>query len=88
MRVKDRVRSERIVKNVRFRIQEQIDYFGGVLPERHAIAWGGFLAALLEEGILVHQHYIELTNMLPEIPEPNPIADVFIFEPDNPLLRN
>ena len=87
MFVKDLARSQRILDNVRFRIQEQIDYFGGVLSERHAIAWGGFLAALLEEGILDYPHYIELTDMLPKIPEPNPIADVFIFEPDNSLLR-
>lgn len=87
MVVKDMPRSERILKNVRFRIQEQTDHFGGVLPERHAIAWGGFLAALLEEGILDHRHYGELVDMLPQVPEPDPIADIFIFEPNNPLLR-
>ena len=86
MFVKDLAKSERILKNVRFRIQEQISYFGS-LPERHTLAWAGYLAALHEEGLLDYPHYIELTNLLPEIPEPNPIADVFIFEPDNPLLR-
>lgn len=87
MFVKDLAKSERILGNIRYRIQEQIDHFGGVLPERHAIAWAGYLAALFEEGLLDYPHYVELTDMLPEIPAPNPIADVFIFEPDNPLLN-
>ncbi len=87
MLVNDSSRSERILREVRYRINEQIAYFGGVLPERHAIAWGGFLAALLEEGILDYLHYGELVDILPKVPEPDPVADIFIFEPDNPLLR-
>lgn len=87
MRDIDLVRSERIFENIDFRIQEQIDYFDGVLPERHAIAWGGYLAALFEEGLLERKRYRELTQLLPPIASPNPIRDVFIFEPKNPLLN-
>ena len=87
MFVKDMANSERIRKGLRYRIQEQINYFGGVLPERHAIAWGGFLAGIFEEGILDVRHYDELVDMLPEISNPDPIRDIFIFEPDNPLLN-
>ena len=86
MLVNDPANSERVRKNLHHRIQQQIDYFG-VLPERHAIAWTGFLAALSEEGLLDHPHYVELTDMLPEVSAPNPIRDIFIFEPDNPLLN-
>ncbi len=77
----DPVRSEEITKDVRNRIQEQITYFGGALSERHAIAWGGYLAGLWEKGLLVYADYCELVDMLPEVSAPDPIADIFIFEP-------
>lgn len=87
MAVRDLAESDRIFANVHFRIQEQIDHFGGTLPERHAIAWAGFLAALSEEGLLAQQHYASLMDMLPEISAPNPVRDLFVFEPNNPLLN-
>ncbi len=73
--------SERIRKGLHHRIQQQIEYFNGVLPERHAIAWGGFLAGLFEEGILDVKHYTELDRMLPQVDAPDPVRDIFIFEP-------
>ncbi len=87
MFVKDMVNSERIRNSLRNHIQEQIDYFGGMLPERHAIAWGGYLAGQFIEGLLDVHHYTELTHMLPKVSGPDPVADLFIFEPDNPLLN-
>ena len=87
MFVKDKANSERIRNSLRNHIQEQIDYFGGELPERHAIAWGGCLAGLFIEGLLDVHHYNELVHMLPKVSEPDPVADLFIFEPDNPLLK-
>ena len=35
------------------RIQSEISHFGGALPERVALVWGGYLAGLLEWGLLV-----------------------------------
>lgn len=77
----DPVRSNEITQNVSYRIQEQIDYFGGVLPERYAIAWGGYLAALWEKGMLTLDDYRSMVHLLPDVPAPDPIADIFIFEP-------
>lgn len=37
---------------IRLRIQDESIHFGGGIPERVAIAWGGYLAALLEWGLL------------------------------------
>ena len=87
LQVKDPARSERIRKDVQYRIEEQIAYFGGKLPDRHTLAWAGYLAALLEEGLLDFVHYKELRHLLPPIEDPNPVSDIFIFEPDNPLLK-
>ena len=81
MSAKDLARSERVRKGLQHRIQQQIDYFSGTLPERHAIAWAGFLAGIFEEGVLDYRHYDELMDMLPKISAPDPIADIFIFEP-------
>ena len=81
MSTNDMANSERVRKGLHHRIQQQIDYFGGVLPERHTIAWAGFLAGVFEEGVLDYRHYSELVDMLPKISAPDPIADIFIFEP-------
>ncbi len=75
------VRSAEITQNVSYRIQEQIDYFGGVLPERYAIAWGGYLAALWEKGMLILDEYQSMIHLLPDVSAPDPVADIFIFEP-------
>lgn len=83
----DRERSAQIRDNLKQRIEEQITYFGGEMPERHTIAWRGYLAALFEAGILDYRHYTELTHLMPKIKDPNPIPDLFDFEPDNPLLH-
>ena len=77
----DPVRSKEITENVSYRIQEQIDHFKGVLPERYAIAWDGYLAALWENGLLTFDDYRSMGRLLPKIAAPDPIADIFIFEP-------
>lgn len=83
----DPIKSQEITKDLRQRIQEQIDYFGRTLPERHAIAWSGYLAALWEKGLLTYDDYDALDNMLPEV-DPAPIRDIFIFEPESTLSTN
>ena len=77
----DPCRSQEITKDVRYRIEEQISHFGGVLPERHAIGWGGYLAALWKKGLLTYSDYDTLANLLPDVIAPDPIKDIFIFEP-------
>ena len=41
-----------IVAEMSHRIQVDIDYFGGAMPERTAVAWRGYLAAMLEWNLI------------------------------------
>ena len=59
------------------RIQQEIKHFGGVLPERVAILWSGYLAALLEWNLISVGEHAEATDMLPEIPD-NPVMAIFL----------
>jgi hypothetical protein len=62
---------------IRLRIQEEGIHFGGVMPERVAIAWSGYLAALLEWGMLTPGEHQELMEMLPAVPD-NPVIAIFL----------
>lgn len=59
------------------RIQREAAHFGGVLPERVAIAWDGYLAALLEWNLISVSDHAEASRMLPEIPD-NPVMAIFL----------
>lgn len=66
---------------LRSRIQEDIDHFGGQLPERYALVWNGYLAALIEWSMIsVHEHEL-LTGMLPKV-ENNPVITILIGRPN------
>jgi hypothetical protein len=59
------------------RIRRDLDHFNGNLPERSALVWHGYLAALIEWGLIspgVHGH---LTAMLPLLPD-NPAVDILL----------
>jgi hypothetical protein len=57
------------------RIQKDIDFFEGNLPERFAIAWSGYLASLIEWGLISIQDHYQLIQMLPFI-EDNPATAI------------
>jgi len=59
------------------RIQREITHFGGVLPERVAIAWDGYIAGLLEWSLITPSEHSKLSDMLPEIPD-NPVMAIFL----------
>jgi hypothetical protein len=59
------------------RIQREIAHFEGVLPERVAIAWDGYLAALLEWNLITPTEHQEVAGMLPDIPN-NPVMAIFL----------
>ena len=65
------------VDELRTRIQNEFIYFGGALPERVALVWSGYLAALLEWGLITPSEHKEVTDMLPEIPD-NPVMAIFL----------
>ena len=49
------------------RIRADLAHFRGALPERHAIAWRAYLAALLEWQVLELAAYDRLVALLPEV---------------------
>jgi hypothetical protein len=63
------------------RIQRDVKHFGGRLPERFALVWDGYIAALLEWGLISVADHARLADMLPEIPD-SPIIAVFLGRPD------
>jgi hypothetical protein len=59
------------------RIRSEIDYFKGSLPERVAIVWDGYLAALIEWGLITPAEHKALSDMLPDVPD-NPVMAIFL----------
>jgi hypothetical protein len=47
------------------RIKAAVAHFGGALPKDDALAWDGYLAALLEWGLISVSDHETLSNMLP-----------------------
>ena len=68
---------EEIAKEIKSRINTDAKVLDGNLPERFALAWHGYLAALLEWQIIGIPQYDELFEILPEIDDPNPITTIF-----------
>lgn len=66
--------NQEIASEIRNRIQSDIDHFDGKLPERFAIAWRSYLAALLEWGVLDVQQYDALIEMLPSVSDDPAVA--------------
>lgn len=69
--------SKPTLEEIKDRIQQEITYFEGVLPERVAIAWDGYLAALLEWNLISPTDHQVAAGMLPEIPD-NPVIAIFL----------
>jgi hypothetical protein len=65
------------VEGVRLRIEKEFEHFGGSLPERVAIAWDGYLAALIEWGLISASDHQRLSAMLPKV-EDNPVVATFL----------
>jgi hypothetical protein len=51
------------------RIRADLTHFQQALPEKHAIAWRAYLAALLEWQVLELAAYDRLIARLPEVPD-------------------
>jgi hypothetical protein len=66
---------------LRTRIQRDIDHFGGALPERHALVSDGYLAALVEWGLLSASDHFTLQAMLLRC-EDNPVVSILLGRPD------
>jgi hypothetical protein len=56
-----------IYKELVDRIQADIDHFAGNLPERTAISWHGYLAAMIEWQLISVADYRSLLRLIPAI---------------------
>jgi hypothetical protein len=69
--------AEEIGKDTKGRILADLKYFNNNMPERYSIAWGGYIASLYEWSFITQEYFAQLVALLPEISEPNPIAEIF-----------
>lgn len=65
------------LEELKERIARETNHFGGVLPERVAIAWDGYLAALIEWGLISPADHKLLSGLLPEIVD-NPVMAMLL----------
>ena len=63
-----------IVAEMSHRIQADIDYFGGAMPDRTAVAWRGYLAAMLEWNLIPVSQYDQLLAKIPEVRDDPAVA--------------
>ena len=59
--------SNAIAAEISYRIQADAIHFGGALPEKYAIAWRGYLAALLEWNLISSLQYETLLAHIPPV---------------------
>jgi hypothetical protein len=64
-----------------YRVKEEIRYFEGALPRPVAIVWAGYVAGLLDSGLITHSSYTQLRSLLPVI-EDDPIPHILSQQRD------
>jgi hypothetical protein len=63
-----------IAAELMHRIDADIEHFAGALPERAAIAWRGYLAAVLEWNVITIEQYDSLVARVPPVEDDPAIA--------------
>jgi hypothetical protein len=66
--------SRDVVAELSYRIQSDIDHFGGVMPETTAISWRGYLAAMLEWNLIPVAAYDQFLTRIPAVKDDPAIA--------------
>ena len=74
--------SRQMFEETRDRIQAEAKHFGGTMPERTAIAWSGYIAALLERDHISPADHAKLNDILPFI-EDDPVLYIFLGRHDD-----
>jgi hypothetical protein len=69
--------AEEVASELSYRIEIEIQAFGGEIPERYSLAWHGYLCGIFEWGIIDLQGYQQLIKLLPSVKSPNPIETIF-----------
>ena len=68
--------AEEIAEELAERIREDLAFYQGAMPDRAAVSWSGYIAGLLEWGLLTVGLYRDLHALLPNIPD-DPVVDIF-----------
>ncbi|MEA2758067.1 MAG: hypothetical protein QOH65_680 [Methylobacteriaceae bacterium] len=68
-------------EELRSRLGVDVAHYKGQLPERVALVWYGYIAALFEWSLISLPEYDQLIAMLPQIPE-NPVVPIFLGRGD------
>ena len=71
------MKKELLFNEIKNRIQDEINYYNGILPEIVIGCWNGYIAALIEWDLITINQHQELFNLLPEIPN-NPAVQILI----------
>jgi hypothetical protein len=71
--------AESVIQELRTRIKDDIARSRGRLPERQAIYWHAYLAALLEWSV-IYAGFHQLIDLLPEL-EDDPVRDILLGRP-------
>lgn len=66
--------SRDVVTELSYRIQADIDHFGGNMPEITAVSWRGYLAAMLEWNLIPVAAYDELLARIPAVKDDPAVA--------------
>ena len=66
-----------IAVELKNRIERDIKFFKGNLPERYALAWHGYVAGLYEWDVIDLESYGQLVDILPKTSSPDPIVEIF-----------
>lgn len=67
----------KIFSELKERIKADVHYFKDKLPRENAIAWHGYIMALLEWGLLTINEHSQLCDLLPKLAN-NPVAAIAI----------
>jgi hypothetical protein len=63
-----------VVGELSYRIQAELDHFGGSMPEMTAVSWRGYLAAMLEWNLIPLAAYDGLLARIPAVKDDPAIA--------------
>ena len=59
------------------RVRAENAHYNGAMPERTALAWHGYLAALIEFGLISVVDHDRLTQLLPGVDD-NPVVAILL----------
>ena len=70
--------TKEIVKQMKIRVKNDLDYFHGKIPERFVVAWRAYLTGMAEWNVIDQGSYGEIVDMLPKVSEPDPIESILL----------